>query len=172
MIIAQGVMVCAAGVCVAGAVRMRSLVPILTSIVMLLLMIDHAALQSVPAPLSAFTLLLCAIALAIELRLSHERHDGVSLNRQVASGSALAYLAMAWQVLDAGHHPDIVATPVEHHSTGLLTLHIAQLTLVVALCAWLVTLGVQSIQRKRVALAAESFGMAAMVVAMMLSGLI
>lgn len=182
IIVAQLAMVGAAGLCLGGSVRARRPLGIAASAAMLLAMCDLAWFGIVPAPVWAALLLCGGLALGVSMRWDRRpacspgdaRDAEPPLHRAVSIASALAYVAMAWLVLGHDHSGAAVSgagsgAHAGHGGSAFAdqVLNGAILLLAVALAA----LAVLAARRRRGALAVESGGMAAMILAMLLPAL-
>ncbi|WP_053382283.1 hypothetical protein [Leucobacter celer] len=191
-LVADLVMVGAGALCLGGAVASRRRFGIAASAVMLAAMADLAFLGLLPAPVWAAALLIAALLLGLGMRVESRRagadlgggsaavRSGPGVPRAAMILSALAYPAAAWLALGhsgagvgagwgagAGAGETGGVSGSSHAGHGADTMLVAPLLLTVALAAALVALCAAALRSRRRLLAAETGGMAAMLLVML-----
>lgn len=177
----EALMVSAAGVCLTGSARSRQPLTIAAAVTMLLAMLDLAWFKILAPPhVWAALLLVGGVLLGASVRLAARppvAAQGVSdrlvaqdqnrLHLSVSVLSALAYVAMAWLVLQHGHSTTLPNAD-EHVGHGFASAS-QSLTLaaIAVLACTLLGFAVTAVRHRRFVLVAESAGMAAMLLTML-----
>lgn len=173
--LASAVMVVSGAACLGGALYSRRWIAISAAALMLVAMIDLAALSLVPPMLWAIALMLSGMLIGLQMRLeprplaNAETALPMASLRHRASGAmiaaAVAYPVMGWLVLGHSEISTVASGHSGHGGSAFLAVPIVLAWLLSAALLWFF---VRAAVRRQRLMAIEMGAMAAMLIAMLL----
>ncbi|MDI6022997.1 hypothetical protein QBL02_05505 [Leucobacter sp. UT-8R-CII-1-4] len=173
--LASAVMVASGAACLGGALYSRRWIAISAAALMLIAMIDLAALSLVPPMLWAIALMVSGMLIGLQMRLEPrqlaklEAAPPAASARHSASGAmiaaALAYPVMGWLVLGHSGTNAAASGHTGHGGSAFLAVPIVLAWLLSAVLLWFLVRAIAGRQRL---MAVEMGAMAAMLIAMLL----